>query len=239
MEKRMAGRVSLILCAILALLTLATAHSAQPAGSVIYGVDFAGFPGGSALNWLGSKGFAPTQDASNTNRVAYSVSGNDLVLAAKTQAFGLLLNEAQVRGYSMMHIEWGVDAFPPGASYEKGIRSEAVMVYVFFGKKRLSSGSLLIPDSPYFIGLFLCESGLTNEPFKGSYFHAGGRYLCVDRPALGKLVTSDFPIAETFMRVFGKNEAPDITGFGIAIDTGSAKGNGVAKSFVRKIEFLQ
>ncbi len=51
------------------------------------------------------------------------------------------------------------------------------MLYIFFGDKKLSSGSLLIPDSPYFIGLFLCESDPVNEPFTGRYYHTGGRYI--------------------------------------------------------------
>ena len=112
------------------------------------------------------------------------------------------------------------------------------MVYIFFGKERHASGALFIPDSPYFIALFLCESERTNEPFKGRYYHAGGRFICVDRPAPGASVTTDVPIAETFTRIFGR-EAPDVSGFGIAIDTASAKGGGVAKSFVRKLEFLK
>ena len=37
------------------------------------------------------------------------------------------------------------------------VRSDAVVVYVFFGNQKLSSGSLLIPNSPYFLRLFLCE----------------------------------------------------------------------------------
>lgn len=235
----MAGKVSLALCAILGLVILVAARPAQPAQPVIYSVDFTGFPGGTILKWLSSKGFVPKQDASNANKVVYYDEDSDLVLETKTRAFGLLLNEADVRGYSKIRIEWGVNAYPPGASYEKGIRAEAVMVYVFFGKDRLSSGSLLIPDSPYFIGLFLCESGLTNEPFTGRYYRAGGRFLCVDRPPLGALVTTEYPIADAFTRIFGKDQAPDISGFGISIDTNNAKGNGVAKAFVRKIEFLK
>jgi hypothetical protein len=141
--------------------------------------------------------------------------------------------------YARIRIEWGVDAFPPGASYENGVRSESVMIYVFFGKERISSGSLLIPDSPYFLGLFLCESGKTDKAFTGRFFQAGGRYICLDRPPLGKLITSEYPIADAFRRIFGKAEAPDISGLGISIDTSSAKGKGTAKAFVRKIEFLR
>ena len=233
-----AGRRLLAICAIVSSLIIAAADAARSADSVIYGVDFSGFPGGSVLKWLGSKGFQPKQDASNARRVVYSVSQGNLVLETKTHAFGILLNEMDVRDYSRVRIEWGVDAYPPGASYEKGIRSEGAMVYVFFGKERHASGALFVPDSPYFIGLFLCESERTNEPFKGRYYHAGGRFICVDRPPPGATVTTDFPIAEAFARIFGK-EAPDVSGFGIAIDTASAKGGGIAKSFVRKIEFLE
>ena len=67
-----------------------------------------------------------------------------------------------VRDYSRVRIEWGIDAFPSGASYEQGARAEAIMVYIFFGRERHSSGSLLIPDSPYFLALYLCETEATN-----------------------------------------------------------------------------
>lgn len=218
------------------------AVASVPAGStdgVIYSADFSGPPGGSVLNWLDAKGFKPQRDANNSRKVVYSVSHNGLGLETKTRAFALLLNETDVRDYSRIRIQWGVDAFPAGASYEKGVRSEAVMVYVFFGKERHSSGSLFIPDSPYFLALFLCDSDPTNKPFKGRYYHAGGRFICVDRPPLGASVTTDFPIAEAFTRIFRKTQPPDISGFGIAIDTANAKGTGVAKSFIRKIEFLK
>jgi len=32
------------------------------------------------------------------------------------------------------------------------------MVYVFFGHEKYSSGSMFVPDSPYFIGFFLCPN---------------------------------------------------------------------------------
>ncbi|HUK07412.1 MAG TPA: hypothetical protein VLX09_06050 [Stellaceae bacterium] len=228
---------------ILALLVIACSAMAPSAArsqsSVIYSVDFSGFPGGSVLKWLGSRGFVAKQDAGNSKKVVYSVARDTLRLETKTRAFGLLLNEANVRDYSRIRIEWGVDVFPPGASYEKGIRSEAIMVYVFFGKERHASGSLFIPDSPYFIGLFLCESEATNKPFTGRYHRASGRFVCVDRPSPGTSVTTDFPIAEAFTRIFGKNQAPDISGIGIAIDTANVRGTGIAKSFIRKIEFLK
>ena len=113
------------------------------------------------------------------------------------------------------------------------------MVYVFFGTEKISSGHFLVPDSPYFIGLFLSDSDPVGEGFQGRYFKAGGRYICVDRAPKGKEITTDFPIAETFKLMFGKGQAPPISGIGIGIDTEHAKGNGVAESFIREIEFLK
>ena len=225
--------------AMLIFVVFVMAAAAAFAQTVIFSVDFAGYAGGAVLQWLSAKGFVPKQDASNTRKVVYFDDEHDLILATRTRAFALLLNEADVQGYSKIRIQWGVDIYPPGASYEKGVRAEAAMVYVFFGKERLSSGSLLVPDSPYFIGLFLCESESTDRPFTGRYFQAGGRFVGVDRPPTGQLVTTEYPIAEAFTRFFGKSPVPDISGFGIAIDTNNAKGDGVAKAFIRKIEFVK
>jgi len=230
-------RVSPARCAIAAAAMIACGLSARAADSVIHSYDFSGFPGGAVLTWLRGKGFEPKQDATNARKVVYSIATDNLVLEARTHAFAILLNEADVRDYSKIRIQWGVDAFPPGASYEKGVRSEAVMVYVFFGKERHASGSLFIPDSPYFLGLYLCESEATGEAFRGRYHHASGRFICLDRPRPGATVTSEFALAESFTRIYSR-EAPDISGIGIAIDTASARGNGAAKSFIKKIEFL-
>jgi hypothetical protein len=171
--------------------------------------------------------------------VIVSHSESALVLETKTQAAGLLLSEVDVSTYSKIRIRWGVDAFPHGASYAKGVRSESIMVYVFFGTEKIRSGSFLIPDSPYFIGLFLCDSDPVGEAFKGRYFQAGGRYVCIDHARKGEEVTTDFPIAAIFRQLFGQTHAPAISGLGIGIDTESTKGSGVAKSFISEIELLE
>jgi hypothetical protein len=231
----MAVKYLLAVSAIAISLAMPSLSSAQT--NPVYSLDFSGFPGGSVLSWLGTKGFVPKQDAGNSRKVTYAITQDGLVLETKTRAQAFLLNERDIPGARTLRVQWGVNVFPPGASYEKGVRSEAVMVYVFFGKERHASGSVLVPNSPYFIGFFLCESGSTNVPFKGRYYQATGRYVCVDRPSAGATVTSDIPVGERFMQAFGK-AAPEISGVAIAIDTASAKGSGVAQSFVRKIEFL-
>jgi hypothetical protein len=209
------------------------------ASNITYVVEFSDYLGGSTLQWLAKKGFEPKRDAANKARVVISHSGNGLVLETKTHAAGLLLSAVDIRTYSEIRIKWGVEAFPHGASYAKGIRSESIMVYVFFGTDKIGSGSYLVPDSPYFIGLFLCDSDPVGEAFKGRYFQAGGRYVCIGRARQGEEVTTGFPIAASFRQLFGQSKAPAISGLGIGIDTESAKGSGVAKSFISEIELLK
>src|SRR5262245_6510450 len=161
-EWNMIGKLSLALALALAGVALhQTSAGADP--GVAYAIAFQEYKDGSVLEWLRNKGFVAKQDADNKNRIVLSIRDEALVLEAKQRALGLLLNETDVPGSGRIRIEWGVDAFPQGVSYDKGIRSEPIMVYTFFGKKKVSSGSLVVPDSPYFIGLFLCEDGRTDH----------------------------------------------------------------------------
>jgi hypothetical protein len=209
------------------------------ASNIVYDVQFSDYPGGSTVQWLAKKGFEPQRDAVNKNKVTISHSGSALVLETKTRAAALLLSEVNVRTYSKIRIRWGVDAFPHGASYVKGVRSESIMVYVFFGTEKIGSGSIFIPASPYFIGLFLCDSDPVGEAFKGRYFQAGGRYVCIDRARKGEELITEFPIAASFRQFFGQAQAPAISGLGIGIDTESIKGSGAAKSFISEIELIE
>ena len=113
------------------------------------------------------------------------------------------------------------------------------MVYVFFGNQKLSSGSLLVPNSPYFLGLFLCDSDRVNYPYVGRYFQLGGRYVCIDRTQLAATRTTEYDIADAFLRFFERDTLLAVSGIAIGIDTKSAKGDGSAKGFIRRIEFLR
>jgi len=229
---------TLVICTVVvmsAAFLVATARAA----AITYDVIFMDYASGPTLQWLDKKGFEPERDATNSKKVVVSHTGNALVLETRKQAAGLLLSQVQIHTYSTIRIKWGVNAFPPGASYAKGVRSEAIMVYVFFGTEKISSGHFLVPDSPYFIGLYLCDSDPVGQGFTGRYFKAGGRYVCVDRAPIGKEVVTDFPIADAFKQFFGQNHAPPISGLGVGIDTENAQGNGVGKSFISEIELLQ
>jgi hypothetical protein len=209
------------------------------AASISYDVKFFDYHGGSTLDWLARKGFEPKREAANANRVLLSHTGSALVLETKERAAGLLLSKVNIATYSKIRIKWGVNAFPPAASYANGIRSESIMIYVFFGTEKISSGSPLVPDSPYFIGLYLCDSDPVGVPFKGRYFQAGGRYVCIDHASRGEEVITNYPLAKAFRQMFGQSQAPPISALGVGIDTENAKGNGVAKSFLIEIELLE
>lgn len=199
--------------------------------------DFTGYTGGPVLKWLQSQGYQAKQDATST-KIVYTINHGDLNLEAKQKALGLLLSEANLIGFTKVRIVWGVEQFPDGASYENGVRSDPAMLYLFFGDQKLSSGSMLVPDSPYFIGMFICQSDPVGKAYKGRYFKAGGRYVCVDQAKAGQTVTTVFNFDDAFKKFFTQTQTPYVSGFGIGIDTDAAKGNGTASAFIQSIEFL-
>ena len=122
------------------------------------------------------------------------------------------------------------------------MRNEAIMVIIFMGDERQSSGSFFIPDSPYFVGLFLCHGDdKLNYPYVGSYFKKGGRYVCGDSPAVGELVTTRFNLLEAYRSYFDKerDDDPAVSGLALALDTKKAQKGGRTSAFIREIRFYR
>ncbi len=113
------------------------------------------------------------------------------------------------------------------------------MIYIFFGYDKISSGSFLIPNSPYFIGLFLCEDEKVNFPYKGRYFHKSGRFVCLGKPKPGETVISEFDLITAFQTYFEEDEIPVISGISLAIDTTKSKEGGKAAAFIKSVEFIE
>ena len=116
------------------------------------------------------------------------------------------------------------------------------MVILFMGDERQSSGTMFIPDSPYFIDLFLWHGDdKTRHPYVGSYFKKSGRYVCTDRSAVGELVTSRFNVLKAYRTYFDKerDDDPAISGLALALDTKKADKGGQASAFVREIRFYR
>ena len=112
------------------------------------------------------------------------------------------------------------------------------MLYIFFGKEKIASGHVLIPNSPYFIGLFLCQDEQVNFPYKGRFFHTGGRFVCLGKPEPDDLTVSEFNLDRSFKSYFNKGATPDITGIGFGVDTSKAGADGKAAAFIKSIEFF-
>ncbi len=230
---------------VVALLSLGIAVAPISAADrkLVHVVRFTDYAQGSIDDWLQGKGFRFEQDAKRRDRIDLDVGSNGLVLEAKRRAFGIMPNESvNVPTFTHIEIDWGVNKFPSGASYEQGVRNEALMVIVFMGDERQSSGSMFIPDSPYFVGLFLCHGDdKTNHPYVGSYFKKGGRYVCIDRPADGQLVTSRFDLLEAYRSYFDKerDDDPAVSGLALALDTKKAADGGTSSAFIREIRFFR
>jgi hypothetical protein len=226
-----------LLAVALALPFLATNVSA----SEIVRFDFPTTPVEEPDAWLTEQGFVFERDAKNRNRVGLEFGERGLTIDAKQSAFGLIGNERfRADNVTTIELDWGVLEFPEGASYEAGIRNEALMVYVFIGEEKRPSGSVFVPDSPYFFGLFLCtDKDRVRTAYVGSYFKNGGRFICLDQPATGQPVTSTFNIADAFVEHFatGHESMPPITGVALSVDTKESENSGRASAFIKEIRF--
>ena len=216
------------------------AESGAP-GELIHHFDFAGEESLPARAWLESQDFLLKQHATHSDKIDLYHAEGALHVRAKEAAFGLILHELDINGANHVRMHWGVSTYPAGASYQHGIDNEAIMVYVFFGDAKIPSGSIFIPDSPYFIGFFLCPPGSDNieQPYVGHHYKKSGRYICVDHPPSGATIVTELDLAQEFIKSFGRQEVPAVSGISIEVDTTDSGNDGKAAAFLKRIEFLQ
>ena len=210
------------------------------ASEVIHQIDFGGEPNTSARDLLARSSFVLEHDAKNGDKINLYHTEDALHIQVKKPSFGILIHEQDIPEANHLRLHWGVSDYPQGASYEHGVDNEAIMVYVFFGHETYSSGSMFVPDSPYFIGFFLCSDGTDQleQPYAGHYYKKTGRFICVDHPGQGKAVISEVNLEDEFRKSFGLNSVPPVSGMSIEIDTTASKNDGKAASFLQRIEFL-
>lgn len=207
---------------------------------VNYFIDFSDYESGSVDNWLTSKGFKFERDARDHRKLDLDVGENRVILEANWPMFGIMVNEGvDLEEFTSIRLEWGIIKYPEGASWENKVRNEALMVIVFFGYDKMSSGHLLIPNSPYFIGFFLGREEVIGKEYVGRYFKKSGRYVCLGNPIPGETVISEYNLVSAFKREYEKDEVPLITGVALAIDTTKAKDGGKAGAYLKSIEFLE
>jgi hypothetical protein len=203
----------------------------------LYQVDFTDYVSGSVDAWLKAKGFEFERDARSPDKIAISANAQGLALEALRPAQALLMNSSIAQSlFSTVEIEWGVEQHPEGASYEKNVNNEAIMVHVFFGSEKKSSGSIFAPDAPYFIGLFLCNGDRVGHAYTGAYYKEGGRYVCLESPAPGETVVSRFDLKSAVQKIFGDEVASHVSGYSVEVDTTATDGK--SSAFIKRIKFL-
>jgi len=203
-------------------------------------IDFTDYEDGPVEKWLEAKGFQFERDARDRKKLDLEVGEEGLILDIKKPMLGIIVDEdVDLEEFTSIRLEWGVFEYPEGASYEEGIRNEALMVIVFFGYDKISSGHFFIPNTPYFIGFFLGKKEKVGKGYVGRYFKKSGRYVCLGNPKEGETVISEYNLVEAFKRKYEKDEVPVISGVALAIDTTKAENQGKARAFIRSIEFLE
>jgi hypothetical protein len=204
-----------------------------------YKLDFSDYRGDSVETWLESKGFKFEESAKDPTALKLSVQDGALILEAKERLRGFLFKDSmELKNVSKVRLEWGIIKYPEGASYEKQVRNEALMVYISFGHEKLPSGLLVLPDVPYFIGLFLCKDDKLNTPYLGRYYQEGGRFVCLGHAEPQQTIVSEFDLASAFRTYFEKGEVPPISGINLGVDTSDAGDGGKAAAYVKTIEFI-
>ena len=141
-----------------------------------------------------------------------------------------------------MDVIWGVNQYPKGSNWEGAITEKrktrnAVSFMIFFGNEKISSGSLVVPNVPRFISLFLDKAD-PKKVYYGNYWQKGGRYLCYDCDGKTGEKKSRFPITKTFSTFFSIKPLP-ISALVIEVDVGQTKQiNGYySKAFIKSIRF--
>jgi hypothetical protein len=202
--------------------------------SIAFKIDFSKAEG-NPVDWLKGKGFEFEKDASD---LKLSFENGRLVIESPEPLLAVIINDKMnFKNVSKVRIKWGIIQYPEGASYEKKVNNEALMVYSFFGKEKFSSGSFFIPSSPYFIGLFLGKKDVPGKVYTGKHYTRGGRFVCAAAPVVGKTIVTEYNLANTFKSVFKENKVPYLSGISFEVDTSYLE-SGKAKAFIESIEYL-
>ncbi len=201
---------------------------------VLYSLEFSGQADGPADEWLKRQGFIFRLDADDLQP---RFKDNRLELQTTRKKGGLFELPLKLANAKRLRIHWGVDRYPRGADWGSGVTAVPIAVMTSFGTKKISSGSFIVPNAPYFIGLFLGEKEQARQVYTGNYYKKGGRYFCTPcGTPLGKVVVTEFDLGHAFCTQFGQAIVPPISGLGFQMNTKGTSGG--AAAFLEKIEYL-
>ncbi len=198
-------------------------------------IDFTEKPNGSAVDWLSENGYELRLDAESLDP-RFSEKG--LVLSTDGRTTGLMERNIELSDVGQIRVTWGVEEYPKGADWEDEVYRVPIAIMVSFGDKEIGSGSIFVPNAPYFISLFLSRNAEPGKAYTANYYEKGGRYFCQPcTPPEGKTVTTEFDLESAFRNQFDKYEVPPITGFGIQMNTSDTRGG--ARAYLKRVEFIE
>jgi hypothetical protein len=190
-------RLVCVLCCVTLLLSSATAGAA---GRVLHRVDFSTQLDGDAVAWLQQQGFAFHLKARD---LAPRFESGRLVLETATETVGGFVQTLRVPGVRRLRVRWGVDRYPQGADWAKEVYRVPIAVMVSFGEDKVASGSLFVPNAPYFLSVFLGAHEQEGRAYTARYYKQAGRYFC--QPCgvpPGQTVVTEFDLATQFTQQF-------------------------------------
>ncbi|MGH8651713.1 MAG: hypothetical protein ACREYE_05800 [Gammaproteobacteria bacterium] len=197
-------------------------------------LDFSDQADGDAISWLQANGFQFKLDADDLNP---HFNHQRLMLETSDEKAGYFVRRMNLPKVKGIRLIWGVDRYPQGADWERGIYRVSIAVVISFGEKKIDSGSFYIADAPYFISLFLGEKEKSGRAYTGKYYKKGGRYFCKPCGApLGETVVTEFDLEGAFKSQFRQSKMPPISSFGFQMNTEDTRGG--ARAFLKRVEFL-
>jgi hypothetical protein len=209
-------------------------HAKAATEEVILRIDFTHQPDGDATPWLKKEGFELKLDAEMLNP---RFEDHRLVLDTREEEAGFIIRKLTLIGAKRIRITWGVDRYPQGADWSKGVFRVPIAVMISFGEEKIGSGAFFIPNAPYFISLFLGEKEQEGRAYTAKYYHEGGRYFCTPcNSPIGATVITDFNFDNAFKQQFGVSSTPPVTSFGFQMNTEDTQGG--ARAFLKTVEFL-
>lgn len=236
---KMAFLFSLVVLFFLFFFALPAYSAMQPSGDILYQLDFTQADKDGRL-WLRKQGFTLQKDMA-TGKSIQLIGGNSdkgLYIASDKPSFGLAVKDGlNFHDIEKVVLEWGVQIYPTGASWQRQINREALMVSLFFGSK-VKADRIYLPDSPYFVGMFLCQDDLVRTPYIGKSYRDTGRFICLDRPERGSIIVSSFDVESAYLNWFSTGVIPPLTGIGIELDT-SGLPEGQAGAYLKRITFYR
>lgn len=199
----------------------------------LWGLDFSTVkqPPHQALEQLG---FSLEKQMSDKDKITLAAVEDRLEIHAASPAFGIMLNkDINLENSDTIELEWGINRYPEGADWDREMNREAVMVYLFFGEP-MDADKFYLPDSPRFLGLFLCKDDLQMVPYLGTNYRETGKYICLGEPEPGETVHTRFNFHQAFREFFKTDEVPPVTGIGIEVDTSDLP-DGRSSAFIKYI----